>query len=93
MKILFLNKWHSIIFLMIGMSVIVSCVNEEYDLNKEIDTEMNILKDISLPVGDVDKIYLSEILTLDESEETVISVDEASGDYRDTCKLPWHNVT
>lgn len=81
MKILFLNKWHSIIFLMIGMSVIVSCVNEEYDLNKEIDTEMNILKDISLPVGDVDKIYLSEILTLDESEETVISVDEASGDY------------
>lgn len=41
----------------------ISCVNEEYDLEKEINTDIQILENISMPVGDVAKITIDQILS------------------------------
>ena len=51
-----------------------SCVNEEYDLDKGIDTEMTILKNISMPVGDLEKIVLMDILEIEEN--SIIYADD-----------------
>lgn len=64
---------------MAGLIFFSSCVNEDYDLSKEIDMEMTILKDLAVPVGDIQKIELSKVLSLDE-ENSMISTD-ADGDY------------
>ena len=45
----------------------ISCVNEEYDLEKEINTDIQILENISMPVGDVAKITIDKILSYMES--------------------------
>ena len=51
-----------------------SCVNEEYDLDKGIDAEMTILKNISLPVGNLEKIVLMDILEIEEN--SIIYADD-----------------
>lgn len=51
---------------LISVSVLlaaISCVNEEYDLEKEINTDIQILENISMPVGDVAKITIDKILS------------------------------
>ena len=61
--------------ILMGLAVAAACVNEEYDLSKEVDTEMTILKDVTLPIGDVGKISIAEILDFDPDEEPMVHVD------------------
>ena len=56
----------------------LSCVNEEYDFTK-IDGTAVIAKDLALPIGSLEKINVSDIVTIDESEQMVIKEDD--GDY------------
>ena len=58
----------------------VSCVNEEYDLNKDIDTTININGDISAPLGSTEAIMIGDFLAIDE-ENSVIKADPETGDY------------
>lgn len=46
-----------------------ACVNEEYDLRKDIDTTVNVLKNVSVPIGSLEKVTLSDILELTEDQE------------------------
>lgn len=62
-----------------GLSA-VSCVNEEYDLSKEIDLEMTILRNTSVPIGHTGMVGLDEFLSLDESE-SIISKDSEGNLY------------
>lgn len=58
----------------------VSCENPDYDLqNKEINTEIKVLENISMPVGDLNKITIKDILFNDTQELSRIKED-ASGD-------------
>lgn len=50
-----------------------SCVNEEYNLDKEIDLTVSVLKDISLPVGSLQKVSLSELLGLPDDTSVIAS--------------------
>lgn len=75
MKILLETRLHSFLLSMFGMLALSSCVNEEYDFSKEIDTEVTILKNVSMPIGSVEKITISELLTL-EDDESVIRTDD-----------------
>ena len=75
---LFNTKWHSALILL-GMLSMSACVNEEYDLSKEIDTDMTFLKNVSLPVGSVGKVAITDILTFGK-DQTVIKTD-SEGDY------------
>ena len=67
------------LFLPISFLSLNSCVNEEYDLSEDIDMEMTVLKNVSLPIGDVETITLNNLLTIDEDSE-MINVSE-SGNY------------
>ncbi len=79
MKMLLKSRWHSCIIVVLGMLALSACVNEDYDLSKELDIEMTILKNVSLPFGDVEKISIGDILTLEDAE-SMISKNE-DGDY------------
>lgn len=79
MKNQFVKFFGCMCFIMAGLIFFSSCVNEDYDLSKEIDMEMTILKNMAVPVGDIQKIELSKVLSLDE-ENSMISTD-ADGDY------------
>lgn len=56
-----------------------SCVNEDYDMSQGIDMEMTLLKNASMPIGDVEKISVGELLVIDEDDE-IISID-SDGNY------------
>lgn len=58
----------------------VSCVNEDYDLSKEIDKKINISGDFSAPLGDSELIQIGEFLNLDKDDQDVLKTD-ANGDY------------
>lgn len=58
----------------------VSCVNEDYDLSKEIDKKINISGDFSAPLGNSELIQIGEFLNLDKDDQDVLKTD-ANGDY------------
>lgn len=53
--------------IVLGSSFIwTSCINEDYDLGKEIDKNVNVLQNLSMPIGSFEKIVLNDILELTE---------------------------
>ena len=58
--------------------LITSCVDENYDLNK-IDTEIVILKDVTLPVGNLNQVSIADFLDV-ENEESLMIRSDANGD-------------
>lgn len=78
MKILFDTRMHSVLLSMIGVLALSSCVNEEYDFSKEIDTEMTILKNVSMPLGSVEKITISKLLTLEDNQSVIRTDDQGN---------------
>lgn len=44
--------------------VMVSCLNSDYDLTREIDTSMRIEGDISAPIGSTEMIFVEDFLHL-----------------------------
>lgn len=77
---LFKSRWHSVLITVLGVLALSACVNEEYDLSEELDKSMTLLRNVSLPIGSVEKISIGDILTLEEDETSVISKN-ADGDY------------
>lgn len=63
----------------VPMLVLGSCVNEEYDLSKGIDTTVNISADISAPLGSTEEIRIGSFLEI--GEESVVQADPETGDY------------
>lgn len=51
----------------------VSCVNEEYDLNKDIDTTISINGDISAPLGSTEAIMIGDFLAIDEENSVLVT--------------------
>ena len=49
---------------------VASCVNGEYDLNREIDTELNLLPGLAVPVGSVSKVAISDLFGLSDDITT-----------------------
>lgn len=49
----------------LSVSCLTSCVESQYDLNKEIDTNVSIDGNISAPLGDSEKIMIGSLLQLD----------------------------
>lgn len=53
----------------------ISCVNEEYDLDKELDMNVSVLTDISLPVGSFRKVMIADLLKMTE-ESSILTSDQ-----------------
>lgn len=72
-----LNPFKLFVIILSGI-LISSCVNEEYDLEKEMDNEITILKNLTVPVGDLGMMKLEELISLDDDELLRTTQD---GDY------------
>ena len=79
MKILSDIKLHSVLLSTIGVFALSACVNEEYDFSKEIDTDMTILKNVSIPLGSIEKITVAKLLTLNDNESLIRT--DAQGNF------------
>ena len=71
-----------------------SCVNPDYDLSKPVDTTMTLLKNVTLPVGDLEPVKLSEIIDI-ESQNVILLDSEgnyyyegASGSFSENLTIP-----
>ena len=62
----------------VPMLVLGSCVNEEYDLSKGIDTTVNISADISAPLGSTEEIRIGSFLEIGEG--SVVQAVPETGD-------------
>lgn len=56
-----------------------SCVNEEYSHDKDLDMEIVILKDVNFPVGSIDKIYVDDVISINDGDQMISS--DVNGDY------------
>ena len=72
MKMLHYSRWHSVLIILTGMSALSACVNEEYDLSKDIDTEITILKNVSMPLGSIEPVTIEKVLNLEQDENSVL---------------------
>ena len=59
--------------------VFSSCVNEDYDLNKGIDTTIGIDAEIGAPLGSTGKIAVGDFFEIEEG--SVVTADPQTGDY------------
>ena len=59
---------------------VTSCFNEDYDLTKDIDTNISIDGDISAPLGNSELILVDDFLNLGNDDKDVLKAD-ASGNY------------
>lgn len=59
---------------------VTSCFNEDYDLTKDIDTNISIDGDISAPLGNSELILVDDFLNLGNDDKDVLNAD-ASGNY------------
>lgn len=59
---------------------VTSCLNEDYDLTKDIDTSISIDGDISAPLGNSEFILVDDFLNLGKDAADVLKAD-ASGNY------------
>lgn len=56
----------------------VACVDEKYDLSKDIDMTVGVGEGLSLPVGSTEKIMLTELI--DTADTDVVKID-SEGNY------------
>lgn len=56
-----------------------SCVNKDFDLSNGIVADATLFENVSLPIGDVDKITLEKLLFAEEGSDAGIEAD-ADGD-------------
>lgn len=56
-----------------------SCVNADYDLDKEIDLEMNLIGELTLPIGSIKPLTLGEMLDPTDVENLELMED---GSYK-----------
>lgn len=59
---------------------VTSCLNEDYDLTKDIDTNISIDGDISAPLGNSEFVLVDDFLNLGNDAADVLKAD-ASGNY------------
>lgn len=66
-------------FALCGLGVLlVSCINNDYDLNKELDTTVKILEDVTIPIGDLEKFSIEDILKTSDTNSG-IETDPTTG--------------
>lgn len=80
MKMQHYSRWHSVLIILTGMSALSACVNEEYDLSKDIDTEITILKNVSMPLGSIEPVTIEKILNLEQEDISVLCKND-DGDF------------
>lgn len=64
-----------------GVSALLCCcINEDYDLSKDLDKTVCIEGDISAPIGNSETILVADLLDIDKDNTDILSVAD-NGDY------------
>lgn len=77
---------------------LISCVNEEYDLDKELKTEATLFENIAVPVGNIKKITIDDLLFTDDAEMVGVTedgdyfLDFISGSYESSVDIPSFSI-
>ena len=77
---------------------LISCVNEEYDLDKELKTEATLFENITVPVGNIKKITIDDLLFTDDAEIVGVTedgdyfLDFISGSYESSVDIPSFSI-
>lgn len=75
-----IKNCHLIILMMAFIPFLfLSCVDQQYDLS-QIDKEVVVLREIEMPVGNLNPISIADFLDLDGTQGSLISAD-AKGDF------------
>ena len=99
-----LNEIRLIPCMAIALTCLLSpaCVNEEYDLEKEIDTEVTVLRNIALPLGSFEQVTLdklldftgeTDMLEIDEDGNMAITFADAATKLKQTIMVPNVSIT
>ena len=101
-----LNKMRFIPYIALGLTCLLSpaClkVNEEYDLEKEIDLNVTVMRNISLPVGSFEKVTLdklldftgdTDMLEIDQDGNMAITFADAETKLTQTIMVPDFDIT
>lgn len=78
-QIIEIMRRFSFISLSILTLAVISCINQDYDINNINMDELGGLEGIALPVGSTEKFYLADYLTEDVTDGLLKS--DAQGDY------------
>ena len=62
-------------------AIAVSCVNDEYDLGREIDKTIEISGDISAPLGSTELISIDDFFNIESESGSILKTDDITGDY------------
>ena len=75
-----IKNCHLIILMMAFIPFLfLSCIDQQYDLS-QIDKEVVVLREIEMPVGNLNPISIADFLDLDGTQGSLISAD-AKGDF------------
>ena len=66
-------------FLCVGILFAISCVDEKYDMNKDVDKNITLFRNVTIPVGDLGSKTIGDILKLDNSQHLIKQSE--NGDY------------
>ena len=70
-----IKNCHLIILMMAFIPFLfLSCVDQQYDLS-QIDKEVVVLREIEMPVGNLNPISIADFLDLDGTQGSLISAD------------------
>lgn len=59
------------------------CINPDYDMDKVVTDKATVFENISLPVGDVEKLTIEQVLFTDGEQSPLIKKNEAGDLYLD----------
>ncbi|KAA6328742.1 hypothetical protein EZS27_022392 [termite gut metagenome] len=63
--------------------LLFSCVDQNYDLSKDIDLTMNVGgKNLALPMGNTDSMFLSKFVKVEEGEDALLQYGEDGITYK-----------
>ncbi len=65
--------------ILMGIVLSVSCVNEEYDIKKYKETEVTLLKNLSIPIGNLGMMKMQDLLQLEDAQGLIR--ESETGDY------------
>ena len=75
--------WKSLVCCATSLLALTSCeeyINEDYDLSKDIDMTVSALPGLTVPVGNVSKVTVADILDLDLTDKGLVYPDD-NGDF------------
>lgn len=61
--------------------ILTACVDDSYDLSKDIDMTITVGGNLGIPGGGTEEFTLEDIMDLDDPDNSILQADPKTGDY------------